>query len=97
VNKTTMAGAVMAKTGVGISGAGRSLYAAAQLANAQGRTGIGMISGTMANMASATKSELTDHAARGKFAGPSTGMGHRMSDNMRQKITALQSNSIEKG
>jgi type IV secretion system protein TrbL len=97
VNKTTMAGSALSKTAVGATGLGRSMFAAAQLANAQGRTGVGMISGTVANMASAAKNEFTDHAARGKFAGPSTGMGHRMSDNMRAKIAALQSNSIEKG
>ena len=97
MNKTAMAGSAMTKTAVAAAGAGRSIAAAAQLAGAQGRTGMGKISGTLGNLASAAKSELTDHAARGRYAGPSSGMGHRMSDNMRQKVAALQSNSIQKG
>ncbi|MCP5415164.1 MAG: hypothetical protein H6961_11230 [Chromatiaceae bacterium] len=52
----------------------------------------------MKNLASGIASEAGGKAAKGRYAGPASGAGHRISDNMKQKIAALRSEgSMSKG
>lgn len=51
INSTRMAGAAGARIATGTAGAGRAVVNAAQLASAQGRTGVGVVSGAVSNLA----------------------------------------------
>jgi len=98
VNSTRMAGAAAARIASGAVGAGRAATAATQLSRAQGNKGVGIVSGAMKNLASGIASEAGGKAAKGRYAGPASGAGHRISDNMKQKIAALRSEgSMSKG
>ena len=98
INSTRMAGAAGARIATGTAGAGRAVVNAAQLASAQGRTGVGVVSGAVSNLAKAGASEVGHAVSKGRYAGPGYGAGHRISDNMKKKIDALRSEgSIGKG
>lgn len=98
VNTTAMSSAAVSRIGSGLAGVGRATVGATQLAQAQGRSGLGIISGAAGNLARSAAGEMGQAAARGRYAGPTSGMGHRMTDEMKAKIAALKSDgSIQRG
>lgn len=98
LNSTRMAGAAGARIATAAAGMGSAGIAATQLSRAQGNTGVGIVSGAVKNLASGMASEVGDKVTKGRYAGPASGAGHRMSDNMKKKIAALRSEgSVSKG
>ena len=98
INSTSMAGAAASRIATGTAGIGRAAVSATQLSRAQGNKGLGIVSGAVGNLAGGISSEVGDKVAKGRYAGPGYGAGHRISDNMKKKIGALRSEgSIGKG
>ena len=98
INSTRMAGAAGARIATAAAGLGSASVAATQLSRAQGNTGVGIVSGAVKNLAGGIASEVGDKVTKGRYAGPASGAGHRISDNMKKKIAALRSEgSMSKG